>query len=134
MPNEVVTRAEALRNDSSTIADSIDPSTSLFVQDGLEPIMVTEPAEPIDPSTETTATDEQGLGTTESPSDSGVNPLLVMTSSSTDYEPNQGAVDKMEDFLNQPGFGEIVAKSTKKSPKKYQGQRVYEVTEKKEIY
>ncbi|SDG81485.1 filamentous hemagglutinin family N-terminal domain-containing protein [Vibrio xiamenensis] len=127
---EVVAKAEELRSNSEK-ADSIDPSTSLPVQDSHDPTTVTESAEPIAPSTETTATNEQGLGSTESPSDSGVDPLLDVTSSSTDYEPNQGAVDKMEDFLNQPGFGEIVANSTKKSPKKYQGQRVYEVTEKK---
>ncbi|MFB9135584.1 hypothetical protein [Vibrio olivae] len=57
MPNEVVTRAEALRNDSSTIADSIYPSTSLSIQGGHDPTTVTESAEPIVPSTET-ATNE----------------------------------------------------------------------------
>ncbi len=57
MPEEVAASAEAQCNDSCTIADPIDPSTSLSVQDGLEPIMVTESAEPIVPSTET-ATNE----------------------------------------------------------------------------
>ncbi len=39
-----------------------------------------ESGEPIDPSTETTATNEQGLGTTENPSDLGVDPLIIVNS------------------------------------------------------
>ncbi len=69
---------------NSAKADSIDPSTSLPVQDSHDPTTVTESAEPIDPSTETTASNEQGLGSTESPSDSGVDPLLIVNSSSSD--------------------------------------------------
>ncbi len=69
---------------NSEKADSIDPSTSLPVQDSHDPTTVTESAEPIDPSTETTASNEQGLGSTKSPSDSGVDPLLIVNSSSSD--------------------------------------------------
>ncbi len=65
---------------NSAKADSIDPSTSLPVQDGLESTTVIESGEPIDPSIETTATNEQGLGTTENPSDLGVDPLIIVNS------------------------------------------------------
>ncbi len=65
---------------TSEKADSIDPSTSLPVQDSHDPTTVTESAEPIDSSTETTATNEQGLGSTESPSDSDVDPLVIVNS------------------------------------------------------
>ncbi|WNJ95688.1 hypothetical protein RND59_00765 [Vibrio ruber] len=82
----------------------------------------------IDASTETVATIKQGLGKTESPVESGVDPLLVVDSKNSSYEPNKGAIGKMEDFFNQPGFGSDVISITKKSPKVYDGQRVFDVT------
>ncbi len=98
---------QALRNDSSTKADSIDFSTSLPVQDGLEPTTVTESGEPIDPSIETTATNEQELGTTENPSDLGVDPLIIVNSedgksdgsSDSSSHSNDGAKD-VDDYVD----------------------------------
>ena len=41
------------------------------------------------------------------------------------YEPNKGAVGNMGEFFNQPGFGNEVKESSKKTSKKFQGQSVY---------
>ncbi|SJN57033.1 Filamentous hemagglutinin [Vibrio ruber DSM 16370] len=121
---EVVARANAM----SEMADTIDASTSLPSHEGYDASTVTEVSDRIDASTETVATIEQGLGKTESPVESGVDPLLVVDSKNSSYEPNKGAIGKMEDFFNQPGFGSDVMSITKKSPKVYDGQRVFDVT------
>ncbi|NHX02170.1 hypothetical protein [Pseudomonas koreensis] len=36
----------------------------------------------------------------------------------------------MEDFFNQPGFGGELADATRKTSKRFQGQTVYQVTQK----
>ena len=41
------------------------------------------------------------------------------------YQPNQGAVDKMEDFLSQPGFGSVVNDKIQSTSKSQDGQKVF---------
>ncbi|ETS33339.1 hypothetical protein PTE_00498 [Photorhabdus khanii NC19] len=41
------------------------------------------------------------------------------------YQPNQGAVGNMNEFLTQPGFGAQIKNSTQKTSQIYQGQSVY---------
>ncbi len=122
MPDKVAARAEELRNDSSTIDDPIDPSTSLPVQDSLDPTSVTESAEPIDPSTETTATNEQGLGTTESPSDSGVDPLIIVNSE--DGGKSDGSSDSDSDKVSDNSdIKKVVTTQFEKKIEKQMGKR-----------
>nr|WP_255519988.1 VENN motif pre-toxin domain-containing protein [Serratia sp. PAMC26656] len=44
------------------------------------------------------------------------------------YEPNQGSVGNMSEFLKQPGFGSQIKNTTQKSSQQYQGQSVYKAT------
>nr|WP_260679974.1 VENN motif pre-toxin domain-containing protein [Enterobacter hormaechei] len=44
------------------------------------------------------------------------------------YQPNQGAVGNMNEFLKQPGFGSDVKNTAQKSSQQYQGQSVYKAT------
>ena len=44
------------------------------------------------------------------------------------YQPNQGAVGNMNEFLKQPGFGSDVKNTAQKSSLQYQGQSVYKAT------
>lgn len=41
------------------------------------------------------------------------------------YEPNQGSVGNMGEFLGQPGFGSDVKKNSNKTSRQYQGQSIY---------
>lgn len=102
---EVIARAEALRHES-VAADSIDASTSLPSQEGYDASTVTEVSDSIDASTETVATTEQGLGKTESPADSGVDPLLVVDARKTD-KLEVGKLETYKDSKNVTGDGSI---------------------------
>jgi filamentous hemagglutinin len=44
--------------------------------------------------------------------------------------PQVTKIEKMEDFFNQPGFGGELADATRKTSKRFQGQTVYQVTQK----
>ncbi|MFI8225071.1 hemagglutinin repeat-containing protein [Pseudomonas sp. NPDC085632] len=44
--------------------------------------------------------------------------------------PQVTKIEKMEDFFNQPGFGGQLADATRKTSKRFQGQTVYQATEK----
>ncbi|WP_456295099.1 hemagglutinin repeat-containing protein [Vibrio sp. AK197] len=104
---EVIARAEVLRS-KRTISGSINPSTLLPIQEGDDPSTTSEIASSIDASTQTVSTNEQGLGTTESPSYSGVDPLVIVNSKNVK---NDGSSDS--DFDKVPG-GSDVTKSTGK--------------------
>ncbi|WP_225816128.1 hypothetical protein [Photorhabdus antumapuensis] len=41
------------------------------------------------------------------------------------YQPNQGAIGNMNEFLTQPGFGAQIKNSTQKTSQIYQGRSVY---------
>ncbi|NOI81671.1 filamentous hemagglutinin N-terminal domain-containing protein [Vibrio tubiashii] len=66
--------SKIVENNNTTYTNPID--------EGYDSSTVTEVGGSIDASTETVATTEQGLGSTESPAESGVDPLLVVTSES----------------------------------------------------
>jgi filamentous hemagglutinin len=44
------------------------------------------------------------------------------------YQPNQGAVGNMKEFLTQPGFGTQMKSGTQKTSQIYQGQSVYKAS------
>ncbi|MCT4701376.1 hemagglutinin repeat-containing protein [Enterobacteriaceae bacterium H20N1] len=44
------------------------------------------------------------------------------------YQPNQGAVGNMKEFLTQPGFGTQIKSATQKTSQIYQGQSVYKAS------
>ncbi|MOA39992.1 hypothetical protein D3C78_1618170 [compost metagenome] len=46
----------------------------------------------------------------------------------TKYQPNQGSVANMGDYLKQPGFGSELAGAVRKTNQKYQGQTIFQAT------
>ncbi|WP_230939471.1 hemagglutinin repeat-containing protein [Burkholderia diffusa] len=53
---------------------------------------------------------------------------LVTSVITSTYNPNQGGVGNMKQFLNSPGFGSDLGDATQKTNYQFQGQSVYKVT------
>ncbi|WP_322026758.1 hemagglutinin repeat-containing protein [Burkholderia sp. BCC1977] len=53
---------------------------------------------------------------------------LVTSVITSTYNPNQGGVGNMKQFLNSPGFGSDLGEATQKTNYQFQGQSVYKVT------
>ena len=53
---------------------------------------------------------------------------LVTSVITSAYNPNQGGVGNMKQFLNSPGFGSDLGDATQKTNYQFQGQSVYKVT------
>lgn len=90
--------SKIVENNNTTYTNPID--------EGYDSSTVTEVGGSIDASTETVVTTEQGLGKTESPAESGIDPLLVVDARKTD-KLEVGKLETYKDSKNVTGDGSI---------------------------
>ncbi|WED25505.1 hypothetical protein L3V77_10545 [Vibrio sp. DW001] len=89
---DVIARANAMSAGKDTVSmpggseipDPLPMPGGSEIEESKVVIITTPEADRIDSTTTTTVTDEQGIGKTESPADTGVDPLLVVDARKTD--------------------------------------------------